>query len=106
MFEGEKQQMQMSRKRVLLLTGAGAAFLLFSVLYIVQVNAASTKAFTLRDLEKRHEQLTRENDRLAAEIDRLRSMSSLMERQVFLGLVPVASVKYVHVSGGELAMTP
>lgn len=80
-------------------------FLCFLVAYIVQVNASSTKAYALRDAQRYQEELLRTNDRLTAEIDRLRSLSSIMERYVFLDLVPVQNISYVLPDeGDELAM--
>lgn len=76
----------------------------FGVLYVVQVNAASTKGFTMRDLERANQELRRENDKLAAEIDRLRSLSSVSEREAFLGLVKLQNVSYVQVGNSEVAL--
>ncbi len=84
---------------------AGALFLLFLVSYIVQVNASSTKAYALRDAQIQHETLLRSQDRLRAEIDRLRSLSSVMERHVFLDLVPVEHIFYIsHPESGAIAL--
>jgi hypothetical protein len=74
---------------------AGGIFLVLLAGYIMQVNASSTKAYALRDAQNHHEELVRANDRLAAEIDRLRSLSSVMERQAFLDLVPVRDIAYI-----------
>jgi cell division protein FtsB len=74
---------------------AGAAFLLLLTGYIVQVNASSTKAYALHDATAYHEELLRSQDRLVAEIDRLRSLSSVIERKAFLDLVPVQRVSYI-----------
>lgn len=76
----------------------------FGVLYIVQVNTASTKGFALRDLERGNQELRRENDRLEAEIDRLRSLASVQERETFLGLVKVQNITYIKASGDEVAL--
>jgi hypothetical protein len=76
----------------------------FGVLYIVQVNTASTKGFATRDLEKGNQELRQDNDRLAAEIDRLRSLSSVEERETFLGLVKVNDVTYLKAGSNEVAL--
>ncbi len=78
--------------------GAVFLFLLLLTAYIVQVNASSTQAYALRDAQIYREELMRTNDRLSAEIDRLRSLSSIMERQVFLDLVPVQNIYYIRES--------
>lgn len=83
------------------LGAAGALFLLLLTGYIVQVNASSTKAYALRDAMQQHDELLRSQDRLAAEIDRLRSLSSITERKAFLDLVPVGEIAYVHGSFGN-----
>lgn len=77
---------------------AGALFLVLLTGYIMQVNASSTKAYALRDVQLQHEELLRSQDRLRAEIDRLQSLSSVMERQAFLDLVPVQRISYITVS--------
>ena len=76
----------------------------FGVLYIVQVNAASTKGFAMRDLERGNQELRRENDRLGAEVNRLRSLSSVQERETFLGLVKMNDVTYIKAGGSEVAL--
>jgi cell division protein FtsB len=78
--------------------------LALGVLYIVQVNSASTKGFTLRDLERTNQELRQENDRLAAEIDRLRSLDSIAERETFLGLVKLENPIYIKASSESVAL--
>jgi cell division protein FtsB len=81
-----------------------ALTLAFGILYVVQVNAASTKGFTLRDLEQANQDMRRENDKLAAEIDRLRSLASVSERETFLGLVKLQNVTYIKAGNSEVAL--
>lgn len=81
-----------------------ALTLTFGVLYVIQVNSASTKGFTLRDLEDNNSQLQQDNQKLAAEIDRLRSISSVSERETFLGLVKVQDVTYIKAGTSEVAL--
>ena len=84
---------------------AGIAIMVFLTGYIVQVNASSTKAYALRDATRQYDELMRTNDRLGAEIDRLRSLSSVMDRKAFLDLVPVQSITYIAPdASGSLAM--
>lgn len=78
--------------------------LAFGLLYIVQVNAASTKGYKMRNFVNNNDALRQENDRLASEIDRLRSLSSIEEREVFLGLVKLQNVRYVSVETPEVAL--
>ena len=81
-----------------------ALTLAFGILYVVQVNAASTKGFMMRDLEQNNQDLRRENDKLSAEIDRLRSLASVSERETFLGLVKLQNVTYIKASADEVAL--
>ena len=76
--------------------GIGSVFLCFLIGYIVQVNMSSTRAYALRDATLHHEEIARANDRLLAEIDRLRSLESIKERAVFLDLVPQEQVVYLN----------
>ncbi len=78
-----------------------AITLSMGVSYVVQVNAASTKGFLMRDLEESNQALKQEQDRLEAEIDRLRSLSSISERQSFLGLIKMNEATYISVEEGE-----
>ncbi len=81
-----------------------ALTLAFGILYVVQVNAASTQGFTMRDLDKANQTLRRDNDKLVAEIDRLRSLSSVSERETFLGLVKLQNVTYIQAGNSEVAL--
>lgn len=80
---------------------ASVIFLLLLVGYIMQVNASSTKAYALRDAQRHHEELVHANDRLVAEIDRLRSLSSVIERKAFLDLQPVQQISYIASSTSD-----
>lgn len=90
------------KKSIQLLSIAFAA--VFGVLYVFQMNSASMKAYTIRDLESRRRELVRDEDRLLTEVDRLRSLSSIAERQAFLGLVQPEHVKFIKVSTSEVAL--
>jgi hypothetical protein len=81
-----------------------ALAIVFGVMYVVQMNQASMKGYAIRDLEKDQRNLIRENDRLSGEIDRLRSLSSIEERQAFLGMVAPASIEYIKVKNQEVAL--
>jgi hypothetical protein len=81
-----------------------ALSLTFGILYVFQMNEASMKAYTIRDLENNRENLTRESDRLLAEVDRLRSLKSISEREAFLGMVEPVAVKYLKIPSSEVAL--
>ena len=76
----------------------------FGFLYVFQMNEASMKAYTIRDLENQRLELAHDSDRLLTEIDRLRSLSSIGEREAFLGMVEPAAVKYMKISSNEVAL--
>lgn len=73
------------------------------VLYIGQVNASAAKALAVRDLEDQQAALRVEAQRLDAQIDQLRSLDSVMQRQQFLGLVDVQKTSYIRSSSGSVA---
>src|SRR5262245_59755582 len=81
-----------------------AVTIALGVLYIIQVNSASIKGFTLRDLERDNQGLRQDNDKLAAEIDSLRSLSSISERETFLGLVKLNNPIYIKAGNDDVAL--
>lgn len=80
-----------------------ALVLVFGVLYLIQMNEASMRGYAMRDLEERRRELVRENDKLLTEIDRLRSLESISERQTFLGLVKAEKIEYVKATRSDVA---
>lgn len=94
-MEDQKKVLRSISPRVQL-SIAGTVFLIILIGYIVQVNASSTKAYALRDATRVHEELLRSQDRTIAELDRIRSLSSIMERAAFLDLVPVERIAYIQ----------
>lgn len=74
------------------------------VLYIGQVNASAAKALAVRDLEDKNQALHVEAQRLDAQIDSLRSLESVMQRQQFLGLVDVQRTSYIRSVSGAVAL--
>lgn len=78
--------------------------LAFGILYIGQVNAAATKGYAIRDLERQNERMRQDHERLEVEIARLRSLDSVTTREQFLGLVKVQNVEYIEVGKDSLAL--
>lgn len=74
------------------------------ILYIGQVNAAASKALQLRELQETNDRLAMEQGRLEAKIGELRSLSSVLQRQQFLGFVPVGSISYITPVGSAVAL--
>ena len=97
----ERRNFFKEQSSVVQLSVAGVVFLLLLTGYIMQVNASSTKAYALRDATLTYEELLRSQDRLAAEVDRLRSLSSVLERKAFLDLVPVGEIAYITVNTSD-----
>lgn len=75
----------------------------FSVLYIIETNAVSTKGFAISDLERKIETLEQEQQRLNVEIAKSRSMKSVEERLQKMNMVAAADVQYVSVVGTAVA---
>lgn len=97
----ERRNFFQEQSLIVQLSIAGIVFLILLTGYIVQVNASSTKAYALRDVTLEHEELLRSQDRLNAEIDRLRSLSSIIERKAFLDLVPIGEIAYITVNASD-----
>ncbi len=82
----------------------GLVAVVFGFLYVFQMNEASMKAYTIRDLENQRQALAHDSDRLLTEIDRLRSLASISDRQAFLGMVEPVQVKYMKIASHEVAL--
>lgn len=91
--------MKISKIAILLTTG-----LLIIPLYVAQVNAGATKGYELRHLIEQENTLKRDQERLLSEITRLRSLSSIKERQMFLDLVPTEAIVYLNSDGNSVAL--
>lgn len=76
----------------------------FGMLYIAQVNAAASKGLALRALEERNQDLRIEAQAMAAKIDELRSLDSVMQREQLLGLVKAEQVSYIRVTSDAVAL--
>lgn len=72
-------------------------------MYIYQVNAAASKSFELRQLEKQVERLQDTVSSLDYQITELKSIHSLEERVRGLGYVPLNSVRYLSAPSGQVA---
>lgn len=78
--------------------------LALGILYIGQVNASANKALQVSALEKQNQTLSVDTQRLAAKIDELRSLDSVMQRQQLLGLVQVDTTAYIRTGLDEVAL--
>ncbi|MFA5946910.1 MAG: hypothetical protein WC813_02695 [Patescibacteria group bacterium] len=104
MSEGGNNFLGSAAKQKMLQALFGIVALVFGLLYVFQMNEASMKAYTIRDLENQRQSLAHDSDRLLTEIDRLRSLASISDRQAFLGLVEPVEVKYMKISSNEVAL--
>jgi hypothetical protein len=104
MSEGGNNFLGSSAKQKVLQGFFGIVALVFGFLYVFQMNEASMKAYTIRDLENQRQTLAHDSDRLLTEIDRLRSLASISDRQAFLGMVEPAQVKYMKITSNEVAL--
>lgn len=67
-------------------------------LLVGEMGKSAELAYRLRDLETERAAIVRETDRLAAEIDRMRSLESVRARQVFLGMVRPTNITFLQTS--------
>ena len=75
----------------------------FSLLYLLQTNAVSSKGFEMSELEKQINELERETQKLDVEISRHRSIQSIEERLQNLEMVAADNVEYAIPVGTALA---
>jgi len=73
-------------------------------LYIYQVNAAATKSYTVRDMEKKVERLKETVADLETQTVNMQAMHSLQARVAPLGFVPVDKMQFLDVTKGTYAM--
>jgi hypothetical protein len=104
MSEGGTTLLGSSAKQKMLQAFFGIVAVVFGLLYVFQMNEASMKAYTIRDLENTRQSLAHDSDRLLTEIDRLRSLASISDREAFLGMVEPVAVKYMKMSSNEVAL--
>ncbi|MBP9869296.1 hypothetical protein KBC59_01930 [Patescibacteria group bacterium] len=72
--------------------------------YVVQVNVATSKGYSLRTVEKNVEALKTDTLVLQDKIASMSSMKALTDRAVENGFVSVDQVEFVTVRGGSYAM--
>jgi len=77
--------------RITLIVG----IIVFSILYLLQMTALSTKSFNINDMQKQLTVLKHEDKKLTVQIAEYRSMKSLQTRLAKLDLVPVDHVVYL-----------
>lgn len=78
--------------------------LAFGVMYVAQVNSSATKGYAMRTLESQNRALQQENDRLAMQIAKLRSVDSVKTRAAFLSLKPLAPAVFVKTNTNVVAV--
>jgi hypothetical protein len=73
-------------------------------LLVGEMGKSAELAYKLQDLEATRTEALREADRLAAEIDRLRSLDSVHARQIFLGMVKPTNIEFWQAPVDGLAL--
>ncbi len=101
-LESEKTSAAHPRMRMLN-KGLALTVALFSVLYLVQVNALATKGYQIKDLEKRISEQKKQNERLQMKIIERQSLGSLQEKVDSLGLVRTERIEYLKASSQSVA---
>ncbi len=81
-----------------------ALILIVGLLYIVQVNRATTKGYQIRALEDQIELLGIENQHLEMEVAENKSVASIDERVQMLGMVPATTPDYVAAGAPTVAL--
>lgn len=79
---------------------------LFSVVYLISVNALATKGYEIKELEWDIVAQKKENERLQLEIIEKQSMASLQKKIVELGLVSSDKVQYIASSAAVAVVEP
>lgn len=85
---------------VLLLT----VVIFIGLLFVWQTSSASTKGYTINDLEKQLRTLEQENQKLEFEIAKRRSLRSIIERLPQTGLVAMDNARYATLKGTAVAL--
>lgn len=83
--------------------GALLTLALFSVVYLISVNALATKGYEIKELERGIAAQKKENERLQLEIIEKQSMASLQKNIAELGLVSSDKVQYIAPSASVAA---
>ncbi len=78
--------------------------LLFSVVYLVQVNALSTKGYAIRELEKRISLNKKENEHIQMQIIEAQSLGTLQKKIDSLQLVRSERIDYIQPSQSVAAL--
>lgn len=79
---------------------------LFSVVYLISVNALATKGYEIKELERDIAAQKKENERLQLGIIEKQSMASLQKKIAELGLVSADSVQYITPSAAVAVAEP
>ena len=77
---------------------------MFFIAYIFFNNAASTKGFFIRSLEKKIITLENQQQKLSLEVVAGQSMDTVETKISGLGFVPVSRIDYVNAGGGAVAV--
>lgn len=78
-------------------------FSIFGFLNLIQVNAASTRGFTMSELEEQIATLVEDQRHIDFEIARYGSLASIHERIKDAGFVPIEDIKYIQAPGSAVA---
>lgn len=92
-------------QRITLLNIAGLALaVLLCVGYIVQVNAAVTSGYAVRDLERRVAALSQDHQRVQLAVSRLQTLDHIRTASAMLGLVPSGQPVYLSLGEPSVAL--
>lgn len=78
--------------------------MVIGIAYIAEVNRASTRGYQMRDLEKRIDVLSVENEQLEYQVAAKESVDHVTANLRMLGMVPVDRVAYTSTGGASVAV--
>lgn len=75
----------------------------FGTGYLVQVNAASSKGYEIRTLERRISELKEEADRVELKVAQEQSVQAVEAKVRGMGMVPTPKLDYLTVAAAQVA---
>jgi len=95
------QQATMAKNKSALLI---VCLILLGIGYLGEINSLSTKGFALKALESRKSELQQQQKDLQVQLTEARATENIMNKINKLSMVPVYSVSYIKVGGGDVAL--
>ena len=81
----------------------GLLVVLFGAGYLMQINAASSKGYQIRDLEREISELKDQGERIELKVAKEQSVQAVETKVKEMGMVPTPSVDYVMAAVPQVA---